>query len=307
MKRLLSFLLIAIASIITVNAQTDDSMSDELKAMLQDSIKGQAGEIHLPEAHCTINTPEGFVFLDPDKARHLLVDYWNNPADKVSDLLGVLVKDNAQVYMNVETAYVVSYDNSGYVSDEDADKIDFDQLLADMRKDLKEENNASPSQEQWDLIGWGWQPSYDKARKVISWSKHYRIDGQYEVINYDVRVLGKEGFVVITAVGDPEAKNEMLADDKAIVGSVRYDNGYTYADFNPDTDHIAEWTIGGLIAGKVLTKIGLWGFIAKFSKLIIIAVIAFIGAFRKKIAALFSRRKDDDEENPADGNATATE
>lgn len=298
MKQLLVILLTLLVSVSTLVAQEYDLTPEEQEMLVQlqaDSISGQTGAIQLSSAHCTLNVPEGFVFLGPYDSKHLLVDYWGNPDDRLNGVLGTMVKEDAGIFYNVETAYVISYDNSGYVSDKDAVSIDYDALLKDMQEGVKEENKNNPTGQKWELLGWGWQPTYDNQKKVLAWSKHYRIDGEQEVINYDVRVLGKAGFVVITAVAAPDAKSELMADNAAIINSVNYDTGYKYSDFNPDTDHVAEWTIGGLIAGKVLAKAGFWAVLAKFSKLIIIAIIGFFAAIRKKIARLFGFGKDDDE------------
>ena len=269
---------------------------EELIAQLQaDSIKGQTGAIQLPSAHCTLNVPEGFVFLGPYDSKHLLVDYWGNPEDRLNGVLGTMVKGDADIFYNVETAYVVSYDNCGYVSDKDAISIDYDALLKDMQEGVEEENKNNPTGQRWELLGWGWHPTYDNQKKVLAWSKHYRIDGEQEVLNYDVRVLGKAGFVVITAVASPDAKGQLMADNASIINSVNYNDGFRYSDFNPETDHVAEWTIGGLIAGKVLAKAGVWAILAKFSKIIIIAVIGFFAAIRKRLAKWLGFRKDEEE------------
>lgn len=37
-----------------------------------------------------------------------------------------------------------------------------------------------------------------------------------------------------------------------------FTSGNAYSDFNPKIDKIAVWTIGGLVAGKVLAKAGLF-------------------------------------------------
>lgn len=273
-------------------------MSEEdqevLRVLEADSIYGQTGAVALPSAHCTLNVPEGFVFLDTDATKHLFIDYWDNPENRLDNALGSMVKADAGIYYNVETAYLIAYDGSGYVSDEDASSIDYDDLLKDIQKGVAEDNEEKPEEGQWELLGWGWEPAYDKEKKVLAWSKHFRVNGEYEVINYDVRVLGKAGFVVITAVASPDAKDELISDNAAIINSISYDPGYLYADFNPDTDHVAEWTIGGLIAGKVLAKAGLWAFLAKFAKLIILAIVAFFVAIRKKIARWFGIGKDED-------------
>lgn len=285
--RLFSFILLAMLGL-NISFAQDTCYTEEEQALLMfiqaDSISGRTGAVQLSSAHCTLNVPDGFVFLDPQESKHLLVDYWDNPEDRLEEVLGTMVKADAGIYGNVETAYVVSYDNCGYVSDEDAASIDYSDLLKEIQEGLEEENKSNPNGEKWELVGWGWQPTYDNQKKVLAWSKHYRIDGEREVINYDVRVLGKAGFVVITAVASPEDKDQLIADNGAIINSVKYDQGYMYSDFNPDTDHVAEWTIGGLIAGKVLAKAGIWAMLAKFSKLIIFVIIGFITGMRKKIA-----------------------
>lgn len=292
----LFLVLIALLGYNISKAQQSGLSFEEQELLLQlqaDSISGQTGVVRLPFAHCALNVPDGFVFLDSQSTKHLLVDYWDNPQERLDGVLGTMVKADAGIFYNVETAYVVSYDNCGYVSDEDAASIDYNALLKEMQDGVKEENKNNPSGQKWELLGWGWQPTYDNQKKVLAWSKHYRIDGENDVINYDVRVLGKAGFVVITAVASPEAKGQLMADNAAIINSIMYDSGYKYSDFNPDTDHVAEWTIGGLIAGKVLAKAGIWAVLAKFSKLIIIAIIGFFATIRKKIARWLGFGKDE--------------
>ncbi|MEI9946724.1 MAG: DUF2167 domain-containing protein [Chitinophagaceae bacterium] len=56
-----------------------------------------------------------------------------------------------------------------------------------------------------------------------------------------------------------------------------FTDGNRYADFNDNTDKVAAYTVGGLVAGKILLKIG---FFAKFWKLILLA-IAGIGGFHR--------------------------
>ncbi|MDE6340164.1 MAG: DUF2167 domain-containing protein [Muribaculaceae bacterium] len=284
--------------VVPVSAQDSDLTPEQLEIIEQiqaDSIQGRTGIIPIDLANCTITVPTGYIFLDKDASEHLLIDYWNNPSEAVEGIIGTLVKKDADIFYNVETAYVISYENAGYVSDKDASSINYDELLKRMQEEIKEENKKSPYDQKWELLGWAWPPAYDNQKKVLSWAKLYRIIGEGDVINYDVRVLGKAGFVVITAVASPDAKKQLLDDNSAIIGSVRYNSGFRYSDFNPATDHVAEWTIGGLIAGKVLAKAGVWAMLAKFSKVIIIAVIGFFAVMRKRFARWIGYRREDDD------------
>ena len=211
--------------IVPAFAQYEDPTPEELRILEQlqaDTIPGQTGVISLDVANCTLKVPEGFVFLDKEASKHLIVDYWNNPDESADEIIGTLVNDYAGYFYNVDIAYIIMYDDSGYVSDEDANSIDYDELLKSLQDELKEENKNNPYETQWELLDWAWQPTYDSQKKVLGWAKHFRIDGEREVINYDIRVLGKSGFVLIKAVADPEFKEQVMADNEAIINSVEY-------------------------------------------------------------------------------------
>lgn len=132
------------------------------------ALQGETGNISLENAHCTLNVPEGYLFLNKEDSKTLLCLYWGNSLSSVENILGTLVKKDAGTYSNVQTAYVVSYDNAGYVSDKDAESIDYEELFKDMKKSLYEENKKNSAAPQWDLLGWAWKPSYDPDKKVLS-------------------------------------------------------------------------------------------------------------------------------------------
>ena len=263
-----------------------------LEFITNDSIKGQVGTIAFGEGNFSLTVPEGFVYLDPEQSHHLLVDYWDNPEEVAEDVLGTLVSADTDVYYNVDIAYTISYEDVGYVPDDDADSIDYDELLKTIQSAMNE--NSKKTGRNLELLGWAWEPRYDKATNTLMWAKHLGL-GDEEYINFDMRVLGKDGLVTITAVASPEDKETVQAMQDTMVKSVKYDKGYAYSDFNPDRDHVAEWTLGGLIAGKVLAKVGFWGVLAKFSKVILVAILAFFAGIWKWIKSR-GRRK---EETPA--------
>lgn len=69
--------------------------------------------------------------------------------------------------------------------------------------------------------------------------------------------------------------------------------GHRYGDYVAGMDKVAAYGIGGLIAGKLAAKAGLFKlllvFAAKFWKLLVVAAVA-IGAFVKKL--LSGRKKE---------------
>lgn len=289
-KKIIWMVCLVLLSCHCLNAQEENELTEEqIAAILGDSICGEKGSINHPAQHFGINVPEGYVYLNKEKATRLLVDYWGNPAD--DEILGVLLSDTAHIYANADIAYIIYYMETGYVSDKDAKDIDYDDLLVEMKKEIKEtSDNLSEEYMKYELVDWAVSPKYDAEKKTLVWAKHLRFGGEHETLNYDIRILGKQGVVIMQAVADMADCAQVVADEDLIVSSVQFNSGYAYSDFNPATDHVAEWTIGGLIAGKVMAKAGLFAklgiFLAKFWKIIAFAVLA-IGAplfkyFKKK-------------------------
>ena len=102
-------------------------------------------------------------------------------------------------------------------------------------------------------------------------------------LNYNIRVLGKEGYLNLNVIGDIDVLPKVKKDVDYILSSVYFTEGNTYVDFNPEYDKVAAYGIGGLIAGKVLAKAGFFALILKFWKIIAIAVVGAFSLFKKKI------------------------
>jgi uncharacterized membrane-anchored protein len=78
-------------------------------------------------------------------------------------------------------AFVVEYEKVGYVKDNDADKINYDELLTEMKDDVEEGN-----QERIDagyapitLIGWAAKPYYDKEKKSAALGQRGKVWGRH--------------------------------------------------------------------------------------------------------------------------------
>jgi len=71
---------------------------------------------------------------------------------------------------------------------------------------------------------------------------------------------------------------------------------YKYEDFDSSVDEVAAWTIGGLVAGKVLAKVGFFAIFLKFGKIIVLSLLGFFGAFKNKIKGWFSKSKNTENE-----------
>jgi uncharacterized membrane-anchored protein len=241
-----------------------------------DSIQGtlhyQTGHLVLPGGIGELTVPAGYRYLDSAQSRRVLTTYWHNP-DGTS--LGMLFpKDKGPLDEN-SWAYVIEYDEMGYVKDDDAEDIDYSDLLADMQKDLEEENpeREKAGYEAVYLMGWGANPYYDKDQHALHWAKVLRFGSSPDsTLNYNVRLLGRKGVLVLNAVASPEQLTEIKASIPALLASVSFAKGQQYTDYNASIDEVAAYTIGGLVAGKVLAKVGFFAIILKFWKLGLLAL-----------------------------------
>lgn len=264
-----------------------DGYDEETVEMLvNDTISAKTGTYHFLECHASITVPEGFVFLDRDEAKRLMTVYWDNPEERASDLLGALVPSYAKAYYQIDVAYFISFDNCGYIKDDDANSIDYDEMMKNIQEGEKEENEQIPEEYRLTTLRWEFAPKYLAGSHVLVWAKRLASSSGSEVVNYDMRLLSKDGLVSIMAVVDPYDSEEVKQREQSVINCLSFDEGYAYADFDPSRDRVSEWTLGGLVIGSILAKSGFFAkvglILLKGWKLIALAVAGIGGAWFKK-------------------------
>jgi uncharacterized membrane-anchored protein len=270
MKKAL-FILCALLSL-TPLTHAQDSIQFSIDS-LEASFTYQSGEINLDNGIGQIQVPKGFRYLDPKQSAIVLQDLWGNPEG--SGTLGMLVPDKTGLLADDSWAFIITYDELGYVKDDDAGDINYDDLLEEMQTDIAAENEEREKAgfDKLSLIGWASKPYYDADKKVLHWAKEIRFgETEFNTLNYNVRVLGRKGVVVLNAVSSMNELPQVQASIEPVLSSFNFADGYAYSDFNPELDEVAAWTIGGLVAGKVLAKVGVLAFLLKYLKFIIIGI-----------------------------------
>ncbi len=283
MKKVFLIILSSVLISLTIKAQELDSNQLWINEVEQ-SLLYQTGVIKLDSGNASLTVPKGFQFLDKDQTMYVLTELWGNPAD--STILGMLVKAGGGVLGDNSWAYTISYDQMGYVEDDDAEDINYDDLLKEQQGEYEAENPARLEQgfPTIQFIGWASQPFYDKDKKILHWAKELKFgEDTLNTLNYNLRVLGRKGIFMLNAVATMNQLPEVRSSLNDVINSVTFDNGSKYADFDPDVDEVAAWTIGGLVAGKILAKIGFFAVLVKFWKLIALGVVAAAGGIWKLI------------------------
>lgn len=291
MKLLPAFL---IALLVASRLLADSAAPDAEQLAVQkltDSLRYQQGNITLRGGVAKISLPTQFRYLDSKDSETVLSRLWGNPEG--SGALGMIVPANFDPLANESWAVVVTFDEDGYVKDDDAAKLDYDDLLKDMKEGMSE---ASKEREKEGypaiaLIGWAAPPRYDAATHKMYWAKELKFgDDPDHTLNYNIRMLGRRGVLVLNAVATMQQLPLVEAATPELLNMVDFQEGHRYVDFTESTDKVATYGLAALVAGGVAAKAGffkvIWLGILAFKKFIVIGAIA-IGAFIKK---LFNRR-----------------
>jgi uncharacterized membrane-anchored protein len=242
------------------------------------SFKPQEGKVSLPGGIATLDLPPAFRYLTPaDSAR--LLEAWGNPPGTQS--LGMIVPAGVHPMSAESWGVVITYDKDGHVKDDDADGIDYAKLLKEMQEGLEDSNAERKKQgyRAMTLIGWAEQPHYDKASHKLYWAKELQSEGEaHHGLNYNIRVLGREGVLVLNAVASLDQLARIKTEMQQVTSFTNFTDGNRYADFNGSTDKVAEYGIAALVAGGMAAKLGFFGklfaLLLAFKKLIVIAVAA---------------------------------
>ncbi len=251
----------------------------------------ESGTVLLKDGLAEIQVPFNFKYLNGEDSEMILTDLWGNPpSDDPDKSLGMLIPANVSPLDDSTFAINITYSEEGYIDDDDAKDLDYDELLESMQADAVEWNKIRVEQgyEEVDLVGWASPPFYDAESKKLHWAKELNFGGApTNTLNYNIRILGRRGYLQLNAISEMYLLNEVKQSIEPVLGSVEFTDGHRYADFNPSMDKVAAYGIGGLIAGKVFVKAGLFAklgiLLAKSWKIIAVAFIALAAFFKRLV------------------------
>jgi uncharacterized membrane-anchored protein len=294
--RLLGLLVLGAACALADSTPPDPAARLAEYRRLADGLKYQQGEIVLRGDIAKIKLPAGFRYLNPADTETVISKLWGNPPS--NDRLGLIVPAGFDpLDSSGYWAVVITYEEDGYVKDNDAAGIDYTKLLAQMKEGMQEANKErqKAGYPPIDLIGWATPPRYDQATHKLYWARELKFgDSPEHTLNYSIRILGRRGVLVLNAVAPMAALKDVETATPSILAMVDFQEGHRYADFNPSTDKVATYGIAALIAGGILAKAGLfkllWVGLLAAKKFVIIAILALVG-YVKKLLGIKSEKK----------------
>jgi len=281
-----AFALPAFAQDTPPEAAEPETTAPEATAPTGPELKYQTGTIVLPNKVATLHLGEKYRYLDPSETNKLLMA-WGNESDTTTQ--GTIIANDVDPWSESGWAVILTYDDDGHIDDSDAAEIDYDDMLKDM-KEGTEDYNAERKKAGFEavhLVGWAEKPHYDASAKKLYWAKELNFEGTSgNTLNYDVRVLGREGVLSMNAVATMNSLEQIRGEMRPLIEVAEFNEGYRYGEFNAKTDRVAEYGLAALIAAGVGAKLGLFAklgaLLLAFKKFIILGFIA-LGAFIKKL------------------------
>jgi uncharacterized membrane-anchored protein len=236
----------------------------------------------------TLHLPADRIFNPQPQAGKLLTAM-GNPGQH-SELAGlVFPKGDGEWFATLR------YIASGYVKDGDAKEWKADDLLASYKEGTEAGNEERKKMgvAALEITGWAEPPAYEATTHRLVWAMSSKEKGAPadagQGVNYNTYALGREGYLSLNFVTDLKDLPAQKPDAKALLGALEFDAGKRYEDFNEATDHVAEYGLAALVLGVGAKKLGLlaviFAFVAKFAKIIFVAVIglgAVAGKFFKR-------------------------
>lgn len=279
LRGLLAALCLAMGAAHAADAPPENPAWAEAKAVAKEgpadvAIAGQA----------TLHLPAGRLFIPQPQAGRLLTAM-GNPGEH-SELAGLIFPRGEG-----EWFATLRYIASGYVKDGDAKEWKADELLASYKEGTEASNEerqkmGAPALE---IVGWAEVPAYEATQHRLVWAMSSREKGAPaeagQGVNYNTYALGREGYLSLNFVTDLKDLPAQKPDANALLGALEFDKGKRYEDFDSATDHVAEYGLAALVVGVGAKKLGLlavaFAFIAKFAKIILLAVVGLGAAFTK--------------------------
>jgi uncharacterized membrane-anchored protein len=261
-----------------------------------ESLSYQDGTVQLGAGGVQLNVPDNFYFLSGQDARRLLTEAWGNPPSAADGVLGMIMPAD-KTPLDKTWGAVITFNEDGYVSDDDAAGIDYTALLKDMQEGTARANEERTKQgfPAIRLVGWASPPYYDRVEHKLHWAKELEFADtpKDHTLNYSVRALGRKGVLEMNFVAGMEDLEEIKNVIPAVMGMPEFKSGWRYADYVPGADKVAAYGIGGLIAGKLLAKVGILALVLAFLKKGFVLVLVAVGGLWRFVVRLFRGKREE--------------
>jgi uncharacterized membrane-anchored protein len=287
-------LYVILALIMFVAMQTTVYAEDEVQPKYNWIAGGttvQLGEI------ANLDLGKEFGFLDAENTIQLSKDIYNTPTGKeIGSVYPADPNQNWQV--------IFEYEETGHIKDEEK-KLDDAAILKSYVNGTEADNENKEVENQLHVTGWDVNPFYEESNHNLSWSIAAKKPNNDQLVNYNVRLLTRTGYISAILVSDPEHRevdrvtlvNEILPKIQAVAGQ-------RYEDYDPSKDKVSKYGLTALIVGGagllVAKKVGLIAVIFLFLKKAGIVIVPLAYGLWRFIKGKLTRKTAQTESYPTE-------
>lgn len=230
-------------------------------------LRFETGRVTVKGDVATIDLPPGWRYLQQDEARFVVERVWRNQPNPRT--LGLVLPGPNEEWGGI----VVSYLAHGHVDVQHPD-LDEERLLALLREEMAASNlvRRRAGIATGELLGWADPPHFDSVAKALRWGKLVRVAGRAEpTVNYEGRVLGAEGTLVLQAVASATDLVLVRTAMRLILGRIELAPELHYGEFDPARHTRSDLELADLVAPPV-AEVSMFRIVLK--PLIALAVVA---------------------------------
>lgn len=244
--------------------------------------------VNLGKNIAQLDMSEAYLFADGDDTRAVM-EFLGNPP--TYEEVGMVIPNREDQSWFV----IFEYSDIGYISDAGSEEIDSAAILKSYTEGTETANKerVKMGAQPIHVTGWYKEPHYDPATNNLTWAMILEDDEHAQTVNYNVRILGRGGYMSATLVADPSMLTALVPELSGIVSDFSYKTGSRYAEY-VQGDKLAQIGLTALIAGgagAAAVKLGLFQALAKFWKAIVVGFLAFFGAIWRFIKRIFVREE----------------
>jgi len=197
-----------------------------------------------------IRIPGGYAFANSDDTKLLLQAMHNIPT---GNEVGFVAPTTLKWYL------IFEFSGVGYVKDDEKTSLDPKAMLKSIQAANEEVNKQKKAQgwETFNITGWQLPPRYNSETHNLEWATKFN-SSQGETVNWNTRLLGRNGVLSVTLVSGVDQLDGILPDFNSLLDGFSYKPGHRYEDFHTG-DKVAQFGLAALILGGagVALKTGL--------------------------------------------------
>ena len=241
-----------------------------------------------------LSLEEEYIFANAQDTHKLMEMIGNPPSKSEIGLVGPRTEGQ-------DWYIVFEHEAVGFIKDDEKGNIDADAIIKNIKEGTEKSNEYRRKKgiPPLHVKGWYKEPYYDENTHNLTWAILGE-SGGHEIVNHNVRLLGRDGYISAVLVTDPKTLDVLIGQLDGVVSNIAYKKGRSYAEFVKG-DKIAKYGLTALIAGGAATaavKFGLFKYLAKFWKLIAVGALAVFSAIAKIFNSIFKRKKEVFQQEP---------